>query len=54
MDIQEIVNTVIATLAQQSMDAALGFSIDDDGYLCVDTTVDVTQVQEEEEEQSNS
>lgn len=44
-DIQPIVDAVIATLEQQSIDATLGFSIDSDGYLCVDTTVDTSQPQ---------
>lgn len=33
---QEIVQEVLAEIADQSIDAQLGFSIDTDGYLCVD------------------
>ena len=36
---QEIVQEVLAEIAEQSIDAQLGFSIDADGYLCVDTEV---------------
>ena len=36
---QEIVDEVLATIAQQSIDSQLGFSIDSNGYLCVDTEV---------------
>lgn len=39
---QEIVDEVMATIAQQSINAELGFSIDADGYLCVDTEVTET------------
>ncbi|MBR4926426.1 MAG: hypothetical protein IKZ61_11890 [Prevotella sp.] len=54
VNIQEIVDEVLATIAQGSIDSTLGFSIDSDGYLCVDTTVDTSQEEEEEEEQPNS
>ena len=33
---QEIVQEVLAEIADQSIDAQLGFSIDTEGYLCVD------------------
>lgn len=36
---QEIVQEVLQEIAEQSIDAQLGFSIDADGYLCVDTEV---------------
>lgn len=39
---QEIVQEVLAEIAEQSIDAQLGFSIDADGYLCVDTEVTTT------------
>lgn len=34
---QEIVDAVIAQIESESINAQLGFSIDEDGYLCVDT-----------------
>lgn len=39
---QEIVQEVLQEIADQSIDAVLGFSIDADGYLCVDTEVTET------------
>lgn len=39
---QEIVQEVLAEIAEQSINAELGFSIDADGYLCVDTEVTET------------
>lgn len=38
----EIVQEVLEEIANQSIDAQLGFSIDEDGYLCVDTEVTET------------
>ena len=35
--VQEVVQEVLAEIANQSINAELGFSIDADGYLCVDT-----------------
>lgn len=37
--VEEVVQEVLAEIAEQSIDAQLGFSIDADGYLCVDTEV---------------
>ena len=37
--VQEVVQEVLAEIADQSINAELGFSIDADGYLCVDTEV---------------
>ena len=39
VNIQEIVDEVLETIARQSINSRLGFSIDADGYLCVDTEV---------------
>jgi len=36
---QEIVDAVIAQIESESINAQLGFSVDEDGYLCVDTEV---------------
>lgn len=37
--VEEVVQEVLAEIAEQSIDAQLGFSIDADGYLCVDIEV---------------
>jgi hypothetical protein len=39
---QEIVDAVIAQIASESINAQLGFSVDEDGYLCVDTEIVTT------------
>jgi len=39
---QEIVQEVIAQIESESINAQLGFSVDEDGYLCVDTEVVTT------------
>lgn len=38
-EIEEVVQEVLDEIANQSIDAQLGFSVDEDGYLCVDTEV---------------
>ena len=40
--VPEIVQEVLDEIANQSINAELGFSIDADGYLCVDTEVTET------------